>query len=222
MVDSALRGVQRHSHTDPVIESYFRMGVVAPMRVEFNQIAHLRSARMLILRSGIGPANAAAATQALIDQGCKLIISWGLCGALENLEVGDIVRAGNVIDAATNQRFTSPLSLPDTVISTNHIADQRTKLDLANRGAVAVDMESAAVARTCVSEHIAFLVLRVVVDDKGATWPARIEHFSHAGPSGRLALLIRHPLELFVALYSIYRGKACLKRLSIELEDWSR
>ena len=222
MVDSSLRDVQQHRHTHPVIQRYIPIGVVAPMRIEFRQIAHLRSERLLIRHSGVGPDRASAAAIALIHEGCRLIISWGFCGALGNLEVGDIVRAGTVIDAATNQRLSSSLPLPDTVISTDQVAHRRRKVDLANSGAVAVDMESAAIARVCIAEKLAFAVLRVVVDDRQASWPSRFEDFSVAGPWGRLALAIQHPQELFVALSCIHRGKAGLKRLSSELEGFSR
>ena len=200
-----------------MFDRYFRIGVVAPMRVEFNQIAHLQSERILIRRSGIGPARAAAATRVLIGKGCKLIISWGFCGALSDLNVGDIVRAGIAIDAVTNQRFSSSLSLPDTIISASEVADPRRKVDLATSGAVAVDMESAAVARVCVTEKVTFAVLRVVVDDKAADWPSKLERFRDANLTARLGLAIRYPRELSVASRSIYRGKVCLKRLSVEL-----
>ena len=220
MVDSGLRAVQRHSHTDVVTQSYFRIGVVAPMRIEFEQIALERSDRILIRRSGVGPSNATAAAKTLIGEGCELIISWGFCGALKNLEVGDIVRAGCVIDASTDERFTSQLSLPDVVISTNRVADRSRKLELGSSGASAVDMESAAIARTCLSANVAFAVLRVVVDDRNASWPARFDGFSNVSLPAKLVLALKHPFEFFHAGYSIYRAKTRLKRLSLELEGF--
>lgn len=217
MVDSRLRGVQRHRHTEVVTQSYFRIGVVAPMRIEFAQITPMRSDRLLVRRSGVGPAKAAAAAKTLIGDGCELIISWGFCGALTNLTPGDIVRAGCVIDESTDERFTSPLPLPDTVISTEEVAGRTRKSELASGGALAVDMESAAIARTCDAENVAFAVFRVVVDDQRANWPSKFDGSARMSLPGKLAVAMKHPLELIVAGYSIYRAKVALQRLSVEL-----
>lgn len=201
-------------------ERLFRMGVIAPLGLEFRQIAHLQSEAILIRRAGVGPANGASAAQSLIDEGCGLIVSWGFCGALGNLRVGDVVRAGRVIDASTNEQFQSSFSLPDTVISTHYVADGETKRHLADSGAVAVDMESASIARVCQVQEIAFAVLRVVVDDREANWPRLFERFSGASALRRLALGTRHPVVLSIALLNIYRGTLALKKLSVELEDF--
>ncbi len=127
------------------------------------------------------------------------------------------MRAGCVIDESTDERFTSSLPLPDTVVSTEEVADRTRKSELASGGALAVDMESAAIARTCDAENVAFAVFRVVVDDQRANWPSKFDGSARMSLPGKLAVAMKHPLELIVAGYSIYRAKVALKRLSVEL-----
>src|SRR5258708_19604646 len=76
------------------------------------------------------------------------LFSVGLAGACDpTLKVGDIVRAGTVVDTRSGERFSDP-KFKDVLVSSTSIASVKEKLRLHDSyGASAVDMEAASVAR---------------------------------------------------------------------------
>jgi adenosylhomocysteine nucleosidase len=103
------------------------------------------------------------------------VLSAGFSGALQpEQRVGDLVLATEVVDpqghiwptfcpkALANRNITAGrvLTMPEVV------GDPREKQQLGRQyQAVAVDMESAVVARLCAEHHIPFACLRVISDD---------------------------------------------------------
>jgi adenosylhomocysteine nucleosidase len=137
---------------------------------------------VVLLETGIGSARVTAALEWLLTDGCPLIPRWprfflsaGYSGALrEGLQVGDVILAKEFADQGGNiypaswlpQRVTSTLSSGRLLTLDRLTGDPKEKHHLGQQfGAVAVDMESAAVAKVCASRGIPFGAVRVISDD---------------------------------------------------------
>jgi adenosylhomocysteine nucleosidase len=135
----------------------------------------------LLIVSGVGPAAAARGAHRLLAAGARALLSWGLAGGLDPaLEAGALVlplevispegrvlrtsaewreRVDNAIaarQAASRGRLLTSRE-PLTSTTAKALAFQRT-------GAVAVDMESSAVAEVAAAERVPFLTVRAIVD----------------------------------------------------------
>lgn len=172
----------------------FKMAFVAALALECSSLRRLRPRPpgWLILQSGPGPACAARGAAEAIAGGAQVLVSWGLAGGLSAALVpGAIVLPRRIVsqggeswhaDAGWHSRFESAigtthesgalLSVPAALESpaAKHAAAAAT-------GAVAVDMESAAVAAAAASGGVPFLALRVVVDGVGDALPASSERW---------------------------------------------
>jgi adenosylhomocysteine nucleosidase len=130
---------------------------------------------------GAGPERASAVANMLLGSGVKALLSWGTAGALAaNLQPGLLILP-RVVVSATGQRLpvdsqwrarladcvAEYLQVDDGVLAessmvlTNGTAKNRLTQDVA---AVAVDMESAAVAAVAQRARIPFLAVRAVAD----------------------------------------------------------
>ena len=152
-----------------------RLLLLVPMAVE---AAALRRTvpGATVLRTGVGPARAAAAAVKASRLAGAAVAVGGFCGALtDDLRPGDIVVASEVrgpygqgvrcssepLVAALRERglqrvFVGP------VVSVDHVVRGAERAILAAGGALAVDMESAWLAPAAAGRP--FAVLRVVVD----------------------------------------------------------
>jgi nucleoside phosphorylase len=105
------------------------------------------------------------------------IISTGLCGALDPaLRVGDIVVSGDM-PLATEVRFVrGEVHSVDRVVAT-----AREKRILRNRtGAIAVDMEAAAVENKAAEWQVPFVCIRAVSDTAGDTLPLDFNRYRNS------------------------------------------
>lgn len=138
---------------------------------------------VLVVRTGMGPAAASrAAERVLRDTRARAVLSLGCCGALDSdLVPGELVLATEVVDAVTGERFASAGWLADaladaadaksgwrrgaiaSVPAVVAVPEEKAKLG-ARTGAVAVDMESAALARVAATGGVPFAAARVVLD----------------------------------------------------------
>ncbi len=117
--------------------------------------------------AGMGPARATLAVQAAMSfKPVTTLFSVGLAGACDpTLKVGDIVRAGTVVDTRSGERFSDP-KFKDVLVSSTSIASVKEKLRLyTSYGAHAVDMEAATVARIAQAHGISFHAIKVISDD---------------------------------------------------------
>lgn len=135
----------------------------------------------LIEVSGAGEERAEAAARRLLDRGATALVSWGVAGGLDpDLKPGTVILPDTVIrpdgsglgaDLEWRDRLlarvrgrveTSTMQLFHTV---SVIASVNEKCVLRERfGAVAVDMESGAVAAVAEETGIPFIAVRVVID----------------------------------------------------------
>jgi adenosylhomocysteine nucleosidase len=136
--------------------------------------------RIVVVESGAGQSRARRATQALVDaHHPSWILSCGFAGALDGrLKVGDIVVADRLLCAGQppielDFRFPADpsqgwhvgglLTTPEIVRT---VAEKRQLAE--EHGALAVDMESYAVAAFCREQHHKFFAVRSCSDDLSA------------------------------------------------------
>ena len=177
---------------------------------------------------GVGPRRAAEGARKLIAEGCDSLISFGIAGGLDpQLKSATVVIAEAVIadgvprrstDDAWRERLRPVLESPFSV-STGSLygSDQviETPTDkqrlFATTGAVAVDMESHAVAAVAVEAAVPFLVVRLISDPaSGVIPPAAMKGVGLDGRERHLAVigaLVRRPGDL-PALLRLRRDSA--------------
>jgi adenosylhomocysteine nucleosidase len=117
--------------------------------------------------AGMGAARVSLAVEAALSaKPVTALLSVGLAGACDPaLKVGDIVRAGVVVDSRTGEQFADS-QFKQVLITSPVIASVREKHRLyASYGAAAVDMEAAAVARIARAHSLTFGAIKVISDD---------------------------------------------------------
>jgi len=114
----------------------------------------------------------------LIDQDFAYSISTGFAGALnDDLQVGDLLLAENFSTVDLSEARASLSGLPIhianllTVPALIDSPEERNKLALTS-GALAVDMETRFIARTCAARGVPLLSLRVISDTPRELFPA--------------------------------------------------
>jgi adenosylhomocysteine nucleosidase len=154
--------------------------------------------RIACVEGGMGFAKARTATQALIDAHSPAwILSVGFSGALhEELRFGDIVIANAIVDEHDQHLFVDLKMASDPqngmhvgkLLTTDHIVRTvHEKRDLgAKYGALAVDLESLAVAQVCRDSKVRFMAVRVISDDLTADLPPEI--LSVVGATGAVRI----------------------------------
>jgi adenosylhomocysteine nucleosidase len=117
--------------------------------------------------AGMGTARATLAVQAVMSiRPITALFSVGLAGACDPaLRVGEIVRAGVVVDTQSGERF-SDSQFRQVLVSAPSIAsvDEKKRL-LASYGASAVDMEAATVARIARAHDLGFHAIKAISDE---------------------------------------------------------
>lgn len=167
-----------------------------------------------LMISGIGKAAAEQAALDLIEHGVNALLSWGCAGALSHqLQPGDLLlprhiqAAGSDVfptDPAWHARLCGGLSdsdsaCTDALFSSDVIISepaQKQSLHQMSK-AVAVDMESAAIAMAAQQAQIPFMAIRAIVDDARTTIPVCInsamDQYGNINPARMLRLLLMHP-----------------------------
>ena len=170
----------------------------------------------LIACSGAGPENAAKASQLLIDKGAKRLISWGCGAALKaNLHPGDLVIpqtllterheeltiASPWLNKALDQLSSLNPYTGSLVESSFIVADSEEKKAIYKQTrAIALDMESAAVARMAIQNNLSVLVIRCIADPVSMNLPKAVSYALNNQGDVVLAkllwFLLTHPNEL--------------------------
>ncbi len=117
--------------------------------------------------AGMGAARAALAVEAAIDaMRVSALLSVGVAGACDPaLRVGEIVRAGVVVDSVTGERFEDP-RYQATLMTINSVADVKEKARLySSHGVSAVDMEASAVAHLARVYGLEFAAIKAISDE---------------------------------------------------------
>jgi adenosylhomocysteine nucleosidase len=187
----------------------------APCRARFCGPSWLT---VLVLETGMGMARAEAALQWLLGEPMlenvpyrpQVVIAAGFAGALQaGLGIGDVVLATDVADSSGNRwPATWPGDLPPgewrpplhrgRVVSVAQLASRPEEKQQLGRqhGALAADMESAALARLCSQRRVPFGCVRSVSDDAHTGLSAQLLRLvagSQVAPFRVLAALARRP-----------------------------
>lgn len=200
-------------------------GSLVRQRVRFEEPISLESRHHLIV-SGTGPERAHRAARRLIEQGASALVSWGCAGALDErlkpgaLLVPDLLRSADgttlAADAAWRSRLTQALQ-PALNVTEGSLAESLHLVPgppekhalWASTGAVATDMESAAIARAAVAAGLPFLAVRAIADTAAMALPEAV--IVSLSPRGdvRLAKMLgyglRHPAQ-FIELARLGRA----------------
>lgn len=216
------------------------IGIVTGLTAERDCLACFAPAdRPAVRVAGARADRAAAAAGELIRAGCQGLISFGLAGGLApSLGPGTIVLADRVTDArgrslltdpAWRERLTARVVHGHRIVAGGVIGSDRAigrpeeKAALAcTTGALAVDMESHAVAQTAARLGVPFLVIRAVADAADRAVPAWL--MGVIGDDGRPRLgavaagLLAHPADLPALIWlgrASARALAALRRLAL-------
>lgn len=226
----------------------------------FHHIQERNDLTFIYVQSGIGNERSLAAAKWLVAQGARLLASVGVAGGLSPaVNSGDLIIAEKVIEKNDGkeilswtadlayvdalQKSINPLGIPvhcgmlttcrDAVLTVAGKKDlyEQTK-------ALAVDMESSAIARIAQISHLPFLVLRAVSDNASVSVPKDIADC--LGENGRvkfaklfkkllqrpvlIADLLRLRKDFDAALFALGRGwhEHAQKILTATLPDTSR
>ena len=198
-----------------------RIGIITALAAEARTLAGrgnrlLGHAEFKVALAGPGPRRAAAAATQLLAEGCDALLSFGLAGGLDvRLRPGSLVIA-NAVCSTDGARYVCDQALSaalmrcvqgqGAIVAPLYGAEapllaavdkQVLHQDL---GVVAVDMESAAIARIAHAHGQPCAVLRCVVDPADFSVPrAALAGMGEDGRSRALATaraLLAHPLEL--------------------------
>jgi len=172
------------------------IGVVTGLRAEA-RVAERAGLRALAC--GASSERAAACARRLAAEGARLLVSFGVAGGLDpGLRAGDLVLADAVRDGEamlkTDASMVARLRavLPEAKVGAvlgveSPIADPPDKARLrAATGAIALDMESHALARVARETGRGFVVVRAIADTAGVALPPAA--LLAARPDGTLAL----------------------------------
>lgn len=217
------------------------IGIVTGLAAERDCLACFPPAdRPAVRVAGASAERAAAAARELVRAGAQGLISFGLAGGLApELGAGTIVLADRVIDArgrtlladqAWRESLAARLAHGHRLVAGAIVGSDRAigspdeKAALArSTGALAVDMESHAVAEATARLGVPFLVIRAIADAAGNAVPAWLAGVIDAEGRPRLSAvaagLLAHPADL-VALIALGRASnralAALRRLALD------
>lgn len=171
---------------------------------------------ILLALSGAGPENATKASELLLEKGANRLISWGCAAALHpDLKPGDLVLADNLLSADKQQlsidspwlkHVTEQLSALNPItgrLAESHtiVADSIDKKTIHQQsGAIALDMESTAIAKTALLNNCPALVIRCIADPVSMSLPKAVSYaLNNEGDvvlPKLLWFLLTHPSEL--------------------------
>ncbi len=221
------------------------VGVVAALPAEARAFGAPRGVRVgatiavrrhaLVYVAGIGPTAARTGCEALLAAGARALVSWGVAAGLDTALVpGTCVLASRVVtmpgtsyvptaswgeDLAARLNRTMPV-VRGTLACSDHvlrsIAEKHALAD-ATHGAVAADMESAAIGEAARAANVPWIVLRAVSDDAHTVVPPSvlraIDEAGHVRATRIVGALAQRPTDL-MELVALARGfRAALRTL---------
>lgn len=206
--------------------------------------------KILVACAGMGPVNAAAAARLLITKGASRLISWGCAAALDpSLQAGDLTLADRLLNADNEEiaidaawlahtramlagAFLHKLGQPAIhagllTESTVVVTSSKAKKQLYSfTGALALDMESNAVAKIAQMHELPFLAIRAIADPADMGLPEAVVYATN--PDGEVSIgklsgyLALHPIQLpSLIKLGIYFNKAkqTLKQTADRIES---
>lgn len=181
-----------------------RVAVIVGLRLEAKVLRRIRAPdRPRVCISGPGSERAFLAATGAIDEGAKALMSFGLAGGIgAGADTGTVVVPETLksdagawkADPPWRQRLILALKpgfrlLEGPIYSAGAVVvTPRDKAGLASStGAVAVDMESAGIARAAAEAGLPFVAIRVVADGPEDSLPENVETLVSASGGTRLS-----------------------------------
>lgn len=199
--------------------------------------------QLLVVYAGAGCDNARTAAELLVAKGATHLISWGCAAGLSPiLRAGDLVLADIVMDTdnvkiatdadwhAHSKQVLSKLCVVHTgnLLTTQRIvalSNDKKQLHL-KTGAVALDMESVAIAKVAKQHAMPFLAVRVIADSVNTSLPRAVNNaLNEQGEVVLKKLLLSialNPAEIprLIKLGLSFRAaKVTLKQVAAQLHD---
>lgn len=141
------------------------------------------SNNFVVVCGGIGAQAARRSAEAVtVLYGTQTLCSAGFAGALEaNLKVGDLLAPGRVVNASDGSSVVIEGG-EGVLVSLDAVASPEQKARLrAAYGALAVDMEAAAVARAADARSVGFVAVKAISDEVDFILPAMERFVDSAG-----------------------------------------
>ncbi len=224
------------------------IGVVVALPEELKTLTPQRLGRgetiklsddVMVALAGVGAENAKTAAENLVKKKVDRLVSWGCAAALiPDLKPGDLTLAeccvvadGKTIGSVTGwaqqvkKYFTGKLTVivGQLAESQSIVSSGKGKAELGKMtGAIALDMESAAIARVAVTNGLPFLAVRAIADPLGFTLPEAVSRSVEDGQVHTRKLvtfLLTHPLQLPALLRLGLYFHAAQKTLKIVAHD---
>lgn len=181
------------------------IAVVCAVPAERRALAGLEGDDVSLHVTGMGTHAARRAGAIIAARPLAALVAAGFCGALDPaLRVGDLIAAETVSDEAGGERFRAHPRLlaaapgrRGELVSARRIA--RTPQDRRRLTGLAVDLESAALARAARGAGVPFLALRAVTDAAHHRLPdfdALMDASGRLTPGAGLRHFLRRPGEL--------------------------
>jgi adenosylhomocysteine nucleosidase len=183
------------------------IGFIAALGIECASLRRHAVPQWAIVQSGPGAEHASAAAANAIARGARLLVSWGLAGALDaRVAPGTVVVPRRVLifggePFAVDTGLHSSLAAlaGDFVVEHGDLVSVPAALEspaakhaaAAATGAVAVDMESAAIGTVAARAGVPFVVLRAIVDAAGDALPAGAELWIDERGNRRMSATLR-------------------------------
>jgi adenosylhomocysteine nucleosidase len=213
------------------------LGVVGVVCALTSEARHLGPVDGTLVRvSGMGMAAATHCARSLVDEGATALVSWGMAGGLDpRLPPGTIFLPDTVISPAGGALTTSgpwrerlaaavaaqhPCIRGRLLTSARAVSTRADKATLFREtGAIAVDMESAAVGEVAQAHQLPFVAVRVIVDGATDALPravtAAADNEGHLRIWRLLGALARTPGELGALLRLAGRYRAANRSLAV-------
>ena len=187
-----------------------RLGIVTGLPAEARAARAGKNGAIRVLCCNASTARAESLARSLVDWGAAGLLSFGTAGGLRpGLPAGTVVIATAIVDPADDRFETDEewgARLHDALTPSldavrapiagadGPVADVASKAALGrSSGAAAVDMESHAIARICVSAGLPAMAIRVIADPARRRLPPSLVA---ALPPGRRPLAWRMPMEI--------------------------
>jgi len=195
------------------------LGTLTSKKIDKGRCVFISDA-VILAYSGAGADNAQTASELLIAQGATRLISWGCAAAIsDTLKPGDLVLADSLTDAEggrntkfcvsadwhnhVNTLLSSYIKVHtgSLVESKNIVSSSSDKKHLhIQSGAIALDMESIAVAKVAKQNKLPFLVIRAIADPANMDLPKAINHsLNNEGDiilAKLLSYIVLHPAQI--------------------------
>ena len=179
--------------------------MVCALEIERRALAGLERPGVEIHVSGMGADAAAALAARLVERPPRALVATGFCGALMPiLRVGEIVAAERVVHENTGEEFPADEVMlaaspgrRGTLVSSATVA--RTPADRGALHGLAVDLESAALARAARDADIPFIALRAVSDrfrDRVPDIVPLLDRIGRPDPRRLALFVLRNPREI--------------------------